>query len=100
VENCVNFAKQTPAEYELIIRHYNKMGVLTRILNDLREAKIHVHEVHNLIFEGTQAAVARIQLEPHPTQETLGKIASRKEEIIHIKLVSLQPTASELNEPY
>jgi D-3-phosphoglycerate dehydrogenase len=91
VENCVNFAKQTPAEYELIIRHFNKMGVLTRILNDLREAKIHVHEVHNLIFEGSQAAVARIQLDPHPSEGTLAKIASRKEEIIHMKLVSLQP---------
>jgi D-3-phosphoglycerate dehydrogenase len=94
VENCVNFAKQTPAEYELVIRHYNKIGVLTRILNDLRESKINVHEVHNLIFEGAQAAVARIQLDPHPTQETLNKIASRKDEIIHMKLVRLQTPIS------
>jgi D-3-phosphoglycerate dehydrogenase len=60
-------------------------------LNDLREAKINVHEVHNVIFEGAQAAVARIQLDTHPTEQTLNKIASRKEEIIHMKLVRLQP---------
>jgi D-3-phosphoglycerate dehydrogenase len=94
VENCVNFAKQTPAEYELIISHYNKIGVLTRILNDLRESKINVHEVHNLIFEGAQAAVARIQLDPYPLQETLNKIASRTDEIIHMKLVRLQTSIS------
>lgn len=91
VENCVNFAKQTPAKYELIIRHYDKIGVLTRILNDLREAEINVHEVHNVIFEGAKAAVARIQLDTHPPQETLNRIADRKDEIVHMKLVRLQP---------
>jgi D-3-phosphoglycerate dehydrogenase len=93
VENCVNFAKRTPAEYELIVRHYDKIGVLTRILSDLREAKINVHEVHNIIFEGAKAAVARIQLDTHPPQETLNRISARKDEIIHIKLVRLQPIA-------
>jgi len=91
VENCVNFAKETPADYELIIRHYDKIGVLTRILNDLRESNINVHEVHNIIFEGAKAAVARIQLDTHPAPETLSKISARKDEIIHMKLVRLQP---------
>jgi len=90
VENCVNFAKDTPADYELVIRHYDKIGVLTRILNELREAKINVHEVHNVIFEGAKAAVARIQLDTQPNQETLTKISSRKNEIIDIQLVRLQ----------
>ena len=90
VENCVNFAKETPADYELIIRHYDKIGVLTRILTELREARINVHEVHNVIFEGAKAAVARIQLDTQPNQQTLTKIASRKNEIIDIQLVKLQ----------
>jgi D-3-phosphoglycerate dehydrogenase len=91
IENCVNFAKETPAEYELIIRHYDKIGVLTHILSDLRESKINVHEVHNIIFEGTKAAVARIQLDRIPPQETFSKMAARKDEIIHVKLMKLQP---------
>jgi len=93
IENCVNFARETPAEYELIIRHYDKIGVLTRILNDLRESKVNVHEVHNIIFDGSKAAVARIQLDTIPPQETFSRIASRKDEIIHMKLVQLQPIA-------
>jgi D-3-phosphoglycerate dehydrogenase len=93
VENCVNFAKETPAVYELIVRHYDKIGVLTRILSDLRESAINVHEVHNIIFEGARAAVARIQLDTYPPQETLNKISARKDEIIHMKLVRLQPVS-------
>ena len=91
VENCVNFAKETPAEYELIIRHYDKIGVLTRILSDLRESKIDVHEVHNIIFEGTKAAVAHIQTDRIPPKETLYKMEARRDEIIQIKIVRLQP---------
>jgi len=89
VENCVNFAKRTPAQYELIVRHYDKIGVLTGILNDLKAARINVHEVHNLVFEGAKAAVARIQLENSPAQETLEKIRARKNEIIDVQLMKL-----------
>jgi D-3-phosphoglycerate dehydrogenase len=92
VENCVNFAKETPAQYELIVRHYDKIGVLTRILSDLRESKINVHEVHNIIFEGAKAAVASIELDVHPPQETLNKMSARRDEIIQVKLVKLQPS--------
>jgi len=89
VENCVNYAKRTPAAYELIVRHYDKMGVLTGILNDLRASKINAQGVHNIIFEGAKAAVAKIQLDTRPSQETLNKISMRKDEIIHVELVKL-----------
>jgi D-3-phosphoglycerate dehydrogenase len=97
VENCVNFAKETPAIYELIVRHYDRIGVLTRILTELRESKISVHEVHNVIFEGAKAAVAHIQLDTYPPQSTLEKISSRKSEIINLKIVKLQPASSRAN---
>lgn len=93
VENCVNFAKETPAVFELIVRHYDRIGVLTRILTELRESKISVHEVHNRIFEGAKAAVAHIQLDPYPPQATLDRISARKDEIINLKVVRLQPTS-------
>lgn len=93
VENCVNFAKESPAVYELIVRHYDRMGVLTRILNELRESKISVHEVHNVIFEGAKAAVAHIQLDTYPPRSTLDRITSREAEIINVKIVKLQPVS-------
>jgi D-3-phosphoglycerate dehydrogenase len=93
VENCVNFAKETPAVFELIVRHYDRIGVLTRILTELRESKISVHEVHNRIFEGAKAAVAHIQLDTYPPQATLDRISARKDEIINLKIVRLQPSS-------
>jgi D-3-phosphoglycerate dehydrogenase len=91
VENCVNFAKETPAQYELVVRHYDKIGVLTRILSDLRQSNINVHEVHNIIFEGAKAAVASIELDVIPSESTLDRMLARKDEVIHIRLVKLQP---------
>ena len=89
-ENCVNFARQTPAVCELMVRHYDKIGVLTRTLNDLRESEINVHEVHNVIFEGAKAAVAWIQLDVYPPQELLDKISRRRDEIIQLRVLGLQ----------
>jgi len=48
-----------------------------------------VEEVHNIIFQGAKAAVARIQLEKPPPAETLERISSRKDEIINMELVKL-----------
>ena len=95
VENCVNFAQETSALYELVIRHYDRIGVLTRILMDLRESRISVHEVHNVMFEGANAAVAHIQIDTYPTNQVIQSISSRKTEIISLRIVKLQPTLSE-----
>jgi D-3-phosphoglycerate dehydrogenase len=91
VKNCVNFTKETPAAYELIVRHYDRVGVLTRILTELRESKRSVHKVHNVIFDGANAAVAHIQLDTYPPQPTLNRTSARKDEIINLKIVKLQP---------
>jgi D-3-phosphoglycerate dehydrogenase len=89
VENCVDIAKETPAVYELMVRHYDKIGVLTRILNDLRESRINVREVHNVIFEGAKAAVATIQLDTYPPPNVLDKISARRDEIIQLRIVKI-----------
>jgi D-3-phosphoglycerate dehydrogenase len=62
---------------------------LTGILNDLKAARINVHEVHNMIFEGARAAVARIQLERSPSEDALERIRARRDEIIDVQLVRL-----------
>jgi len=63
----------------MIVRHYDRIGLLRRILTDFREAKITVHEVHNIVFEGVNAAVARIQIDKYPSREALERFSSRNE---------------------
>ncbi len=76
VPNVVNLAKRTPARYLLVVRHLDRVGVLAHVFDCLREAQINVQETENIIFEGAEAAVARIQLDSEPTAEVLRTIRS------------------------
>ena len=62
VENCVNLAMKTPATSLLAIRHLNRPGVLAHVFQVLGEAKINVEEMQNVIYDGAEAACARIQI--------------------------------------
>src|ERR1039457_316603 len=60
--NCVNLAKRTPAKWQLVVRHYDRVGVLAFVLDVIRRANINVEEVRNIVFDGAAAASCRIQL--------------------------------------
>jgi len=44
----------------LVVRHRDRPGVLAHVFDHLRNGHINVQETENVIFEGAQAAVARI----------------------------------------
>ncbi|MCK9409881.1 MAG: 3-phosphoglycerate dehydrogenase family protein [Bacteroidetes bacterium] len=89
VKNWVNKAKSTPAKYQLVVRHYDKPGVLANVFDDLKSAKINIQEVDNLIFEGTLTACCTLKLDVQPPEQTLHSITSRVDEVIQIQLVAL-----------
>lgn len=89
VRNWVNKAKATPAKYQLIIRHYDKPGVLANVFNSLKTESINIQEVENLIFEGTETAVCSLKLETRPSDYTLDSIRARTQEVIQVQLVEL-----------
>jgi D-3-phosphoglycerate dehydrogenase len=90
VPNCVNVAKKTPAKFQLIVRHYDKVGVLANVLGELREAGINAQELENTIFEGHAAACCKIQLDSRPADEVMKRIGGRASEIIFVDLVELR----------
>jgi D-3-phosphoglycerate dehydrogenase len=90
VPNCVNIAQRTPARYQLIVRHHDRVGVLANVLDAVRQAGINAQEIENTIFEGAQAACCKIQVESRPPDEVLERIRSRAEEIIFVDLVELR----------
>ncbi len=89
VPNCVNVAKKTPARARLVVRHYDKVGVLANVLVLIREAGINVEEVQNTVFEEAQAATCAIDLDDSPPPELLERIRARKDEILFVDLVDL-----------
>ena len=89
VPNVVNLAKQTPASHSLIVRHRDRPGVLAHIFDHLRAGEINVQETENVIFEGAEAAVARINLDGAPSDELLRTIQGGNSNILDLHLVTI-----------
>jgi D-3-phosphoglycerate dehydrogenase len=71
VIHCVNQSMKDTTSVMLSIRHKNLPGVLAHIFDELSIAGINVEEMENILYEGNQAACARIQLSAIPTPAQL-----------------------------
>ena len=89
VLNCVNLAKRTPAKWQLVVRHYDRVGVLAFVLDQIRRANINVEEVKNIIFDGAAAANCSIQLGSEPAPAVLGAIKNGNPDIISIEAMKI-----------
>ncbi len=89
VPNVVNLAKRTPATHMLVVRHRDRPGVLAHVFEELRQAHLNVQETENIIFEGAEAAVARINLDGAPPEATRRAIQSGHADVLDLQLVKL-----------
>jgi len=89
VPNVVNLAQQTPATHRLVVRHLDRPGVLAGVLDALKAEQINVQEMENIVFEGAAAAVARINLDNAPSQESLRQLEASSPDIIELDLLKL-----------
>ena len=90
VPNAVNLARRTPATHLLVVRHRDRPGVLAHVFDHLRLAAINVQESENIVFDGAEAAIARINLDGAPTEALLDAIRSGNEDILSVQLVAIQ----------
>ena len=89
VPNVVNLAKKTPASHMLVVRHRDRPGVLAHVFDHLRAGDINVQETENVIFEGAEAAVARINLDGAPSDALLKTIQDGNSDILDLHLVTI-----------
>ncbi len=89
VPNVVNLARQTPATHRLVVRHLDRPGVLASVLDAIKSEHINVQEMENIVFEGAEAAVARINLDNAPSRETLDRLQTSNADILQLDLLSL-----------
>jgi D-3-phosphoglycerate dehydrogenase / 2-oxoglutarate reductase len=87
--NCVNLARRTPAKCQLVVRHYDRVGVLAFVLDVIRRANINVEEVQNIVFDGAAAASCRIQLDSEPGADLLNTIAKGNPDIIGLEVIKI-----------
>jgi D-3-phosphoglycerate dehydrogenase len=90
VPNVVNLAQRTPATHRLVVRHRDRPGVLAQVLDAIKAEHINVQEMENIVFEGAEAAVARINLDKAPSRATLDRLRSGNADIIELDLLTLQ----------
>jgi D-3-phosphoglycerate dehydrogenase len=88
VPNVVNLAETTPATHMLVVRHRDRPGVLAFVFDWLKQNAINVQETENIIFEGADAAVARINLDGAPAPAALGALNANAD-IIEVRLLKI-----------
>jgi D-3-phosphoglycerate dehydrogenase len=89
VPNVVNLARRTPATHMLVVRHRDRPGVLAHVFTNLRQANLNVQETENIVFEGAEAAVARINLDGEPPSALCEAIKSGNPDVLDLQLVRL-----------
>jgi len=90
VPNVVNLAQRTPATHRLVVRHRDRPGVLAQVLDAIKAEHINVQEMENIVFEGAEAAVARINLDKAPSGTTLDRLRAGNADIIELDLLELK----------
>ena len=89
VPNVVNLAKKTAATHVLVVRHRDRPGVLAHVFDLLRNDAINVQETENIIFEGAEAAVARVNLDAAPSDALLREMYKGNSDILDLHLVTI-----------
>ncbi len=87
--NVVNIETRTPAKCELVVRHYDKVGVLAQVLGIIRRYGLNVAEMSNTIFQGSRAAVASIRVASEPSAELVAEIAALEDMVIQVEVKSV-----------
>jgi D-3-phosphoglycerate dehydrogenase len=84
--NVVNVALRSTFRYQLIVRHYDRVGVLASVLGLIKNHGINVEEMSNTIFQGGKAAVAALRLSVAPPAALVQEIAALKEQVIAVEV--------------
>ena len=88
VPNVVNLARRTPATHMLVVRHRDRPGVLAHVFDQLRRADLNVQETENIVFEGAEAAVARINVDHAPGDQTCEQVKGSPD-VLDLQVVKL-----------
>lgn len=74
VVNSVNVQEYPEVTHTITVRHYDRVGVLAAVLTVLREDKVNIEQMKNMVFSGGQAACATLFTSKAPQGAALEKI--------------------------
>lgn len=88
IAHWVNRAKITDAKYQLVVKHFDRPGVLASILHVIRQGNINIEEIENIIFQGGVVACCTLKLKSEVTPEML-KEMKENADVISISFMAL-----------
>jgi D-3-phosphoglycerate dehydrogenase len=88
IAHWVNRAKVTDAHYQLVVKHFDRPGVLASILDVIRQGNINIEEIENIIFEGGVVACCTMKLETSATADML-KLMNDNPNVLSVSHISL-----------
>lgn len=88
IAHWVNRAKTTDAHFQLVVKHFDKPGVLASILEVIRDANINIEEIENVIFDGGIAASCTMKLKSAVPADKLNAIKTN-ENVLSVSHVAL-----------
>jgi D-3-phosphoglycerate dehydrogenase len=92
VPNVVNVEQHRRAGAQLIVRHYDKVGVLASVLAIIRNHGVNVEEMSNTIFAGAKTAVALLRLSVAPSRALVEEIAALEDQVIFVEVKGFAPS--------
>jgi D-3-phosphoglycerate dehydrogenase len=90
VRNVVNLMPPPAVGSILVVRHYDRVGVLSTVLTVLREAGLNVQEMQNQVFAGAGSAVASIHVEGEVPESVREKVAANAD-VVNVSVRPAQP---------
>ena len=72
--NVVNVRGTPATTHGMVVRHYNRVGVLAMVLDALKAQGVNVEEMQNSIFEGGTAATCSLRLDKVPQPAVVAEL--------------------------
>lgn len=88
--NVVNLTPPPPVGSIMIVRHYDRVGVLSAVLEVLKAAGLNVQEMQNQVFAGAGAAIATIQVEGGVRESARAQVSANPD-VIHVSVRPVRP---------
>lgn len=88
IAHWVNRAKITDAKFQLVVKHYDRPGVLAAILAVIRDANINIEEIENIIFEGGIVATCTMKLMAEVSADNL-KLIRENPNVLSVSHVAI-----------
>jgi D-3-phosphoglycerate dehydrogenase len=88
IAHWVNRAKIVDSHYQLVIKHYDKPGVLASIMEIIKGHDINIEEIENIIFEGGVVACCTMKLKS-PISTEMIKLMQDNPDVMSVSHIAL-----------